>query len=125
VKLPIHQLDAFASRLFAGNPAAVVVMDRWLPDDMLRAIAAENNLAETAFVRPRHEGSALRWFTPVVEMDLCGHATLAAAHVLFRDHFTDATTLRFETRSGGVPSRRRRWGQTIMWTSPTWSGTSS
>jgi PhzF family phenazine biosynthesis protein len=75
-------------------------MDRWLPDDMLRAIAAENNLAETAFVRPRHEGSALRWFTPVVEMDLCGHATLAAAHVLFRDHFTDATTLRFETRSG-------------------------
>ena len=75
-------------------------MDRWLPDDVLLAIAAENNLAETAFVRPGADVSRLRWFTPTLEMDLCGHATLAAAHVLFCEYFPAAAELRFETCSG-------------------------
>src|SRR5450759_1902221 len=87
MKLHLYQLDAFTSRLFGGNPAAVVVLDEWLPDSVLAAIAAENNLAETAFVIPRPGISPLRWFTPTVEIDLCGHATLAAADVLFRYSF--------------------------------------
>src|SRR6267154_2259225 len=78
------QIDAFTSRMFGGNPAAVVLLDTWLPDEVLKAIAAENNLAETAFVIRHGEVLPLRWFTPTVEVDLCGHATLAAADVLFR-----------------------------------------
>jgi PhzF family phenazine biosynthesis protein len=100
MKLPLYQIDAFTSRLFSGNPAAVVPLDAWLPDAVLTAIAAENNLAETAFVIPRQGVSPLRWFTPTVEVDLCGHATLAAAHVLFRYTFPAARRLAFETRSG-------------------------
>ncbi|MGE3839995.1 MAG: PhzF family phenazine biosynthesis protein [Vicinamibacterales bacterium] len=98
--LPLYQIDAFTSRVFAGNPAAVVLLDDWLPDATMAAIAAENNLAETAFVIPRAGCSPLRWFTPAVEIDLCGHATLATAHVLFEQAFPDATRLEFETKSG-------------------------
>jgi predicted PhzF superfamily epimerase YddE/YHI9 len=98
--LPIYQIDAFTNRLFSGNPAAVVLLEDWLPDDVLAAIAAENNLAETAFVVPRGEVMPLRWFTPAVEVDLCGHATLAAAHVLFKYRFPAAGRLTFGTRSG-------------------------
>jgi hypothetical protein len=79
MKLPLYQIDAFTSRLFGGNPAAVVLLEAWLPDAVLGAIAAENNLAETAFVIPRDDVSPRRWFTPAVEVDLCGHATLASA----------------------------------------------
>jgi predicted PhzF superfamily epimerase YddE/YHI9 len=100
MKLPIYQVDAFTTRLFGGNPAAVVPLDAWLTDDVMQAIAAENNLAETAFVMPRSDNAPLRWFTPAIEVDLCGHATLATAHVLFRYHYPDATQLSFETRSG-------------------------
>jgi len=100
LKLALYQIDAFTSRLFSGNPAAVVPLDDWLADDLMQSIAAENNLAETAFVIPRTEASPLRWFTPGVEVDLCGHATLAAAHVLFERHFPDRERLRFSTRSG-------------------------
>jgi PhzF family phenazine biosynthesis protein len=100
VKLPLYQIDAFTSRLFSGNPAAVVLLDAWLPDTLLAAIAAENNLAETAFVIPHGKPMPLRWFTPTVEVDLCGHATLAAAHVLFRYHLPAAQRVEFETRSG-------------------------
>ena len=78
MKLPIFQIDAFTSRVFGGNPAAVVLMDEWLADDRLLAIAAENNLPETAFVIARPDVAPLRWFTPTIEMDVCGHATLAA-----------------------------------------------
>jgi PhzF family phenazine biosynthesis protein len=106
VKLPIYQIDAFTNRVFGGNPAAVVVMDEWLEDQTLQAIAAENNLSETAFVIPGPECSPLRWFTPAVEMDLCGHATLAAAHVLFQEHYAEQTHLRFETRSGTLAVSR-------------------
>ena len=102
MKLPIYQIDAFTGRLFGGNPAAVVLMDEWLPDTVLQAIAAENNLAETAFVIPRGEVSPLRWYTPVVEMDLCGHATLATADVLFRYRFPSLQKISFETKAGSL-----------------------
>ena len=84
MKLPLYQVDAFTGRLFGGNPAAVVPLEEWLPDTLLAAIAAENNLSETAFVLAREDPAPLRWFTPAVEVDLCGHATLATAHVLFQ-----------------------------------------
>jgi predicted PhzF superfamily epimerase YddE/YHI9 len=100
MKLPLYQLDAFTACVFGGNPAAVVVLEEWLPDRVLAAIAAENNLAETAFVVPSASGSPLRWFTPTVEVDLCGHATLAAADVLFRYRFPELERLAFSTRSG-------------------------
>ncbi len=106
MKLPIYQVDAFTSKLFAGNPAAVVLLDEWLPDATLAAIAAENNLAETAFVIPRGEVMPLRWFTPAVEVDLCGHATLATAHVLFRYFFPTMDRLTFGTKSGELPVKR-------------------
>ena len=103
--LPFYQVDAFADRPFTGNPAAVVPLDRWLDDSVLQAIAAENNLSETAFTVPGGAEGAdydLRWFTPTVEVDLCGHATLAAAHVLIRD-----SSVRFATRSGELGVERR------------------
>jgi PhzF family phenazine biosynthesis protein len=106
MKLPLYQIDAFTSRMFGGNPAAVVLLDTWLPDHALQAIATENNLAETAFVIPRGEVMPLRWFTPTVEVDLCGHATLAAADVLFRYTFQSAKRLTFETRSGNLTVTR-------------------
>ena len=106
MKLPICQIDAFTSRLFDGNPAAVVTLDRWLPDDVLLAIAVENNLSETAFVVLRDDRAPLRWFTPTVEVDLCGHATLAAGHVLFAYHYPSLKTLTFESRSGLLTVKR-------------------
>ncbi|HYQ80269.1 MAG TPA: PhzF family phenazine biosynthesis isomerase, partial [Anaeromyxobacteraceae bacterium] len=83
MRLPIYQVDAFASRVFAGNPAAVVPLAAWLPDQTLQAVAAENNLSETAFLVPERGEWAIRWFTPEVEVELCGHATLASARVVF------------------------------------------
>src|ERR1044071_10049902 len=77
-------VDAFTDKLFSGNPAGVCILDKWLPDELMQNIASENNLAETAFAIPTTEGFHIRWFTPAVEVDLCGHATLATAHVLFR-----------------------------------------
>lgn len=81
--MKIYQIDAFTDRLFAGNPAAVCILEEWLSDDLMQSIAAENNLAETAFVIPYQDNFAIRWFTPTVEVALCGHATLASAYVLF------------------------------------------
>ncbi len=107
MKLPLYQVDAFTSRLFGGNPAAVVLLEEWLPDDVLAAIAAENNLAETAYVIPARDCMRLRWFTPKVEVDLCGHATLATADVLFRHCFPAQEQLVFETKSGPLTVRRR------------------
>jgi PhzF family phenazine biosynthesis protein len=83
--LRLVQVDAFADRVFTGNPAAVMPLEQWLPDDILQAIALENNLSETAFTIPATDGGAdydLRWFTPTLEIALCGHATLASGHVL-------------------------------------------
>lgn len=98
--LKLYQVDAFTSRPFGGNPAAVVPLDSWLPEDKLQAIANENNLSETAFFVPSASGFELRWFTPVREVDLCGHATLATAYVLFDMLGYDQSVIRFETRSG-------------------------
>lgn len=106
MKLPLYQVDAFTSRLFGGNPAAVVPLEDWLPDEMLAAIAAENNLSETAYVIARPGVIPLRWFTPAVEVDLCGHATLASAHVLFRYYFPALDRLAFDTRSGTLTVTR-------------------
>src|SRR5438445_11488431 len=111
MKLPIYQVDAFSTRLFRGNPAAVVVLDAWLPDEVLQSIAAENNLAETAYVIPGADPKPLRWFTPGVEMDLCGHATLATAHVLFHHHFPKLDRVAFQTKSGILTVTRN--GETI------------
>ena len=83
MKIKIYQIDAFADKIFSGNPAAVCPLDKWLPDETLQNIAMENNLAETAFYVNEKEGLRIRWFTPTVEVDLCGHATLATAFVLF------------------------------------------
>jgi PhzF family phenazine biosynthesis protein len=96
--LPFFQVDAFASAPFTGNPAAVMPLDHWLDDGLMQLIAAENNLSETAFTVPSERGDAdydLRWFTPTVEVDLCGHATLASAHILLKGE-----RVRFATRSG-------------------------
>src|SRR5258708_17851581 len=102
MRVPIYQLDAFASRLFTGNPAAVCPLDRWLDDATMQAIAGENNLAETAFYVPSGNGRyGLRWFTPAVEVDLCGHATVAAAHVMFEIRREVAgDTIVFDSKSG-------------------------
>jgi PhzF family phenazine biosynthesis protein len=100
MKLPIYQIDAFTDKLFGGNPAAVVPLEQWLPEETMLAIAAENNLAETAFYVPTDNGFHIRWFTPVVEVDLCGHATLAAAYVIFNIQNYEGESISFESRSG-------------------------
>jgi PhzF family phenazine biosynthesis protein len=114
MKLALYQVDAFTSRLFRGNPAAVVPMNQWLPDELLQAIAAENNLAETAFVIPQTNVCPLRWFTPTLEMDLCGHATLAAAFVLLREYFPSREQVTFATRSGELIVARAGGGLLMM-----------
>src|ERR1700730_13799086 len=100
MRIPLYQVDAFSSRLFSGNPAAVCPLENWLPDDLLQSIAAENNLAETAFFVRNGDGYQLRWFTPNVEVDLCGHATLASAHVILNRLSPSETSVRFQTKSG-------------------------
>ena len=100
MKIPIYQVDAFTSELFRGNPAAVCVLNEWLDDRTLGAIAAENNLAETAFIIKSERGYKLRWFTPKVEIDLCGHATLASAFVIFNFLRPELTQVSFSTMSG-------------------------
>lgn len=98
--LKIYQVDAFTSELFKGNPAAVCPLKKWLPDETMQAIAAENNLSETAFFIPGEDGYDLRWFTPTTEVDLCGHATLATAHVLFEELDHEGIGVLFNTKSG-------------------------
>jgi predicted PhzF superfamily epimerase YddE/YHI9 len=95
----MYQVDAFADHVFGGNPAAVLILDEWLPDVMMQNIAAENNLAETAFVRANAASWDLRWFTPVHEVDFCGHATLATAHVLATERRIEGE-IAFMTRMG-------------------------
>ena len=106
MQIPIYQVDAFSSRLFAGNPAAVCPLDQWLPDEQLQGIAGENNLAETAFFVPENGHYRLRWFTPTVEVDLCGHATLATAFIIFDRLAPQTNSVRFETRSGELTVSR-------------------
>jgi PhzF family phenazine biosynthesis protein len=106
MSIPFYQVDAFTSRLFAGNPAGVCLLAGWLPDDVLQSIAAENNLAETAFVVQRDSYFDLRWFTPTIEVDLCGHATLAPAHIIFQHLGYRDAVVRFQTRAGELTVTR-------------------
>jgi PhzF family phenazine biosynthesis protein len=100
MKLPIYQVDAFCNGPFTGNPAAVCPLDEWIPDQAMQAIAASNNLSETAFLVKQGGAYGLRWFTPEAEVDLCGHATLASGHVLFRELGVEDPVIEFESRSG-------------------------
>jgi PhzF family phenazine biosynthesis protein len=100
MNLRLYQIDAFASRVFSGNPAAVVPLDRWLPDATLQAIAAENNLSETAFFVGEKGYFHIRWMTPTEEVDLCGHATLASAWVVFHEIENGRTEVHFRSQSG-------------------------
>ncbi len=106
MKLKIFQVDAFTEKLFGGNPAAVVPLEAWLSDDLLKKIAAENNLAETAFYVPKGDGFELRWFTPVVEVPLCGHATLATAHVMYNHLEYNKPQINFHSKSGMLAVRK-------------------
>jgi PhzF family phenazine biosynthesis protein len=106
MEFTIYQVDAFTDRVFAGNPAAVVPLASWLPDETMQAIAAENNVSETAFFVPAGDGYLLRWFTPTVETELCGHATLAAAFVLLSRLVPERDSVSFQTMSGPLGVRR-------------------
>lgn len=106
--LPLWQIDAFTDRAFHGNPAAVCLLSEAMPERWMQQVAAEMNLAETAFLLREDDGFGLRWFTPTVEVDLCGHATLASAHFLWRDgHLKPKAEARFQTRSGLLTARER------------------
>jgi PhzF family phenazine biosynthesis protein len=112
MKLKLWQVDAFAERPFQGNPAAVVPLERWLPDATMQAIAGENNLSETAFFVRHADGRYdLRWFTPVAEIDLCGHATLASGWVVLHALCPSLDVVRFETKSGALTVTRADNGQ--------------
>lgn len=101
-KIRTYQVDAFTDKLFSGNPAAVCILDTWLSDDLMQSIAKENNLAETAFVVPVEQDFEIRWFTPAIEVDLCGHATLATAFVLFNILNYDGSCIRFHSPRSGL-----------------------
>lgn len=105
--IKIYQLDAFAEKVFSGNPAAVCPLDSWLEDHVLQAIAAENNLAETAFYVKNGENFSIRWFTPTTEVKLCGHATLASAKVLFDFEKYPGEIIRFASKSGQLTVSRK------------------
>ena len=100
MKLQIYQVDAFSDSLFKGNPAAVVPLKQWLPDELMQQIALENNLSETAFFIPEGDHFQIRWFTPMTEVDLCGHATLASAHILFNELAFIGEQIEFKSKSG-------------------------
>ena len=106
MKLPIYQVDAFTGQLFSGNPAAVIFSEAELPTETMQSIAAENNVPETAFVVTGGESHRIRWFTPTVEVDLCGHATLAAAHVLFNHLGWSGGRVSFSSKSGPLYVRK-------------------
>ena len=106
MNLPIYQVDAFTDAIFGGNPAAICPLDHWLSTEKMQQIAAENNLSETAFFVKNGDYFDLRWFTPAIEVDLCGHATLATAHVLFQHLHYEKEVLIFQTKSGELQVRR-------------------
>jgi PhzF family phenazine biosynthesis protein len=111
MQLPLYQIDAFTSRVFAGNPAAVCPLEEWLPDATMQAIAAENNLAETAYFCRENGGYRIRWFTPAVEVDLCGHATLASGFLLLTRLAPEDDAVEFASLSG--PLRVTRKGKAV------------
>lgn len=114
MRIPIFQVDAFTNKAFGGNPAAVCPLPRWLPDAKLQAIAAENNLSETAFFVKKGGAYELRWFTPVLEIDLCGHATLASAHVLFTHLGYRKDEIVFRSRKSGELRTSKKRGRLYL-----------
>jgi PhzF family phenazine biosynthesis protein len=119
MRIPLYQVDAFTSRLFCGNPAAVCPLSEWLPEATMQAIAAENNLAETAFFVPQGEGYLLRWFTPTIEVELCGHATLASGYVVTRILAPERCSVTFDTLKAG-PLEVTRDGDLLAMDFPAW-----
>ena len=113
MEVNLFQVDAFAEHVFEGNPAAVCPLECWLEDDVLQKVAQENNLSETAFFVQEDERVQLRWFTPLAEVDLCGHATLAAAHVLFKHLAYQHSVIAFSTRSGELSVKKVPTGYSI------------
>ncbi|MFT4024667.1 MAG: PhzF family phenazine biosynthesis protein [Flavihumibacter sp.] len=111
--LPIYIADAFTDRLFGGNPAAVIPLETWLPDTRMQAIAMENNLSETVFFVKEGNGFRIRWFTPATEVKLCGHATLASAHILYTELGYMADTIHFDSLSGPLTVRQSEQGITL------------
>ena len=107
MKLKLYQVDAFTDKVFSGNPAAVVPLESWLNDDLLQKIAMENNLAETAYYVKNGDAYDIRWFTPTIEVDLCGHATLASAYVLFNYQNHPGNIVKFHSRRSGQLSVER------------------
>jgi len=108
MKLPIYQVDAFASQAFSGNPAAICPLEHWLEESVMQAIAAENNLSETAFFVAQGKDYHIRWFTPTVEVDLCGHATLASAYVIFECLDSESDQILFHSKSGPLPLKKEK-----------------
>jgi len=110
MQLPIYQVDAFTDKLFGGNPAAVIPLKSWLADDLMQRIALENNLSETAFFVPNTDGFEIRWFTPTVEVNLCGHATLATAFVIFNVLKYQKNIILFSSKSGVLKvTKQDKW----------------
>src|SRR5688572_17775915 len=107
MQVKLFQIDAFAEKIFEGNPAAVCPLERWLPDPLLQSIASENNLSETAFFVPEGQDFRIRWFTPTTEVDLCGHATLASAFLLLHRLGHPGNSVTFLSRSGPLSVSRR------------------
>ena len=113
-KIPLYQVDAFGKGIFSGNPAAVCELDEWLPDEVMQKIAAENNLSETAFLVKDTTMYEIRWFTPKVEVDLCGHATLASAYVLFHFREPHSNKIVFSSKNSGLLSVEKSDGKLIL-----------
>jgi PhzF family phenazine biosynthesis protein len=112
--MKVFVVNAFTRSLFGGNPAAVVPLPQWLPEETMQQMAMQHNLAETAFIVPEENNFRIRWFTPTVEVDLCGHATLAAAHVFFNHLGYDREFIVFNSRSGPLPVTRKSDGQIVL-----------
>lgn len=113
MNLTIYQADAFTDKLFGGNPAAVCPLQEWLPEETMQQIALENNLSETAFIVPKGTDYEIRWFTPAVEVDLCGHATLATAHICFTELKHPAKKITFHSKSGPLTVHQSEYGYTM------------
>ena len=113
MKLDIYQIDAFANELFKGNPAMVIPLKEWISEELMQEIAAENNLSETAFYVPEGDGFYIRWFTPTIEVNLCGHATLATAFVIFDREEVSGDLIKFDCKSGPLKVERSQDGLTL------------
>ncbi|MGR3809901.1 PhzF family phenazine biosynthesis protein [Jiulongibacter sp. NS-SX5] len=113
MKLKIYQADAFTSKVFGGNPAAIIPLEDWLSDELMQNIALENNLSETAYVVKKADRYEIRWFTPTIEVNLCGHATLAAAHILFEELNESGNIIHFDSKSGPLSVSRDSRGLTL------------